>query len=394
MKFYKSFINIFTILTIISFLLCLFNIISLQQSTETEQNISLTLHLKRLLNVGNRKNISLSNDNNTQDVFEDAVILQQNLINSFETNYDKLYPIPIKSRTISVVFGSWRTGSTFLGDIINAVPGTYYHYEPFDYCGVEQQETNVKNVEHILKLIKCQYESENARAHIAIDGHWEYNFRMSRYCSDDLIGERLCKNSQFREKFCNIFPRQVMKLVRARISLAEQILNDTDFIARIVLLVRDPRAVYLSRKTLDACNYHPHCHSIEQYCNFLLEDYFDVKSLLTKYSNRIKILRYEILASDPFNETKKLFSFLKLPFTSNVNEFLISHTKHNEGGTYSTYRDSKSTVSHWIRDLNASEIMYVQGFCRKAMNLWGYKLMENNEIGHIVNFNPVENFMI
>ncbi len=33
---------------------------------------------------------------------------------------------PVKALVVT----TWRSGSTFLGDIMNAHPATYYHYEP------------------------------------------------------------------------------------------------------------------------------------------------------------------------------------------------------------------------------------------------------------------------
>lgn len=374
MRYYR----ILVALSSASIFLCLLSTFLTKQqiaSTEKEQSTLLMGHLKLLLR--NESNVEPFNEHN---FLLNAIILQQTLMNSLETgNWDATYlqPIPIRNRTISVVFSSWRTGSTFLGDIINSVAGTYYHYEPFNYRSVEQQETTVENVNHVLKLIKCQYDTESVVQHIEIDAHWHYNKRLYRYC-DGTLGYSLCKKAKFREKFCNIFPRHLMKLVRARISLADAMLNDTDVHVKVVLQVRDPRAVYLSRKSFEGCNYHPHCHSIEQYCNFLVEDHGDIQHLLAQYPNRIRTLRYEDLAEHPFTETKSLFTFLNLPYTQTVTEFLKSHTTTDKGDLYSTFRDSKSTSTHWIKDLNVTEVEYVQGFCRQAMKLWGYKIMEND----------------
>jgi len=38
----------------------------------------------------------------------------------------------------NIVFTSWRSGSTFLGDLLNAHPGTFYHYEPLLPLGIVQ----------------------------------------------------------------------------------------------------------------------------------------------------------------------------------------------------------------------------------------------------------------
>ena len=33
---------------------------------------------------------------------------------------------------------TWRSGSTFLGDVLLAHPATYYHYEPLIHYGIKQ----------------------------------------------------------------------------------------------------------------------------------------------------------------------------------------------------------------------------------------------------------------
>ena len=60
----------------------------------------------------------------------------------------------------SIVLTSWRSGSTFLGEVINAHPATYYHYEPLLDFGIIQvrgsplAEMALKNIE---ALLKCNY---------------------------------------------------------------------------------------------------------------------------------------------------------------------------------------------------------------------------------------------
>ena len=37
-----------------------------------------------------------------------------------------------------LVSTTWRSGSTFLGDILHSHPGTYYHFEPLMHFGIVQ----------------------------------------------------------------------------------------------------------------------------------------------------------------------------------------------------------------------------------------------------------------
>ena len=41
--------------------------------------------------------------------------------------------VPIKLSRQILVATSWRSGSTFLGDLLNHYPGVFYHFEPLHY---------------------------------------------------------------------------------------------------------------------------------------------------------------------------------------------------------------------------------------------------------------------
>ena len=41
--------------------------------------------------------------------------------------------LPVENARNILVATSWRSGSTFLGDLLNHYPGTYYSFEPIHY---------------------------------------------------------------------------------------------------------------------------------------------------------------------------------------------------------------------------------------------------------------------
>lgn len=69
----------------------------------------------------------------------------------------------------SIILTSWRSGSTFLGEVINAHPATYYHYEPLLDFGIIQireepfADMALRNIE---SLLKCNYSNM---------GRWQIN---------------------------------------------------------------------------------------------------------------------------------------------------------------------------------------------------------------------------
>lgn len=60
----------------------------------------------------------------------------------------------------SIILTSWRSGSTFLGDVVNAHPASFYHYEPLLDFGIVQirgpplADEALRNLE---SLLRCDF---------------------------------------------------------------------------------------------------------------------------------------------------------------------------------------------------------------------------------------------
>lgn len=128
----------------------------------------------------------------------------------------------------NIIITTWRSGSTFLGDVINAVPGNYYHYEPLLNYGIVQirgppyADSALRNLK---RLLMCDYtEMHNylmyGRSHVNLFTH---NTRLWHQCE---LYPQYCWNSTFLSEFCRLFPFQSMKVVRLRLRLAEELLKD------------------------------------------------------------------------------------------------------------------------------------------------------------------------
>ena len=60
----------------------------------------------------------------------------------------------------SVILTSWRSGSTFLGDVLNAHPANFYHYEPLLDFGIVQVRgppMSIEALENLDALFNCNY---------------------------------------------------------------------------------------------------------------------------------------------------------------------------------------------------------------------------------------------
>lgn len=128
----------------------------------------------------------------------------------------------------SIIITTWRSGSTFLGDILNSMPGNYYHYEPlldFDIVQIRGPPNDRIAIHNLRNLLKCDYtEMENylefGKTHNYLFSH---NTRLWRHCR---LFPNFCYDPKFLGPFCQLFPMQSMKVVRLRASLVTPLLED------------------------------------------------------------------------------------------------------------------------------------------------------------------------
>ena len=128
----------------------------------------------------------------------------------------------------SIIITSWRMGSTFLGDILNALPGNYYHYEPllnYEIMQIRGAPHAKQAVRTLKKLLKCNYTElydylEFGQSHNYLFTH---NTRLWNQCQ---LFPSFCYQPKFLMPFCKLFPLQSMKVVRLRMSIAASLLED------------------------------------------------------------------------------------------------------------------------------------------------------------------------
>nr|XP_023019603.1 uncharacterized protein LOC111508365 [Leptinotarsa decemlineata] len=273
---------------------------------------------------------------------QDVISMQRNLLLSELHDYQFPEGDNLEDYTLftggqpvrTIIITTWRSGSTFLGDIINSLPGNYYHYEPLLEYGIMQirgsphAETALQTLR---RLLNCDYTSlysylEYGMSHVYLFTH---NTRLWNQCE---MYPQYCWNYTFLNEMCRLFPFQSMKTVRLRLWLAESLLEDEE------------------------------------------------------------ALRYEDLSLNPEEIVEDLFDFLGLYFHRDVKRFIDSHTRINVGGVSSTFRDSKNAPFHWRMDLNYTEVQYIEENCDEAMKLWGYVRSKN--ASSMREFNPLTDYDI
>lgn len=391
-----EFVEIITLTVICVYLFHVIAYIPLDKEISTAYNNSITTTIN-ILNDQRGKIVVEMQSLECEKGFENFTILTP------ETNGN-----PFRN----IIVTTWRSGSTFLGAILNSMPGNYHHFEPLVNYGitvVRGPPYDEQAIYQLKQLLHCNYSNLNEYVNFGAKHKfvYSYNTRLWNYCylhpghpnktrmiqrqPDD---PRFCSNANFLSSFCRLFPLQSMKILRLRLALAEQLLEDPTLNVRIVFLVRDPRAMMSSRKQCSWCSGNPDCEHTATVCGDLVFDYYTAKKFQTKYPHRFKVVRYEELSLQPFKLTEEILKFYGLPFDQMVVKYLESHTKQNIGNIYSTFRDSSSTPFRWMYNLTYKEIDEIQSNCSNAMELWGYKKMEEEDVNCVEEFNPLLELML
>ena len=289
-----------------------------------------------------------------------------------------------KNRPIqSMIVTTWRSGSTFLGKVLNSHPVYNYHYEPLHQFGIAQVRSGPiahEAVSSLTQLLTCNY--------TGMEGYMKYNMRKNyqfienkRMWSHCLAGGKAntksyCWNVQFAAQYCKLFPFQSIKTVRMRLNLTESLVADERMNVKIVLLVRDPRGTMVSRRATPWCRGHPDCEDPSRLCKDLEDDFHSFKKLRKMYPSRYKVIRYEDFSLNPEQYSKDVMHFYGVPLHDDVGKYLASHTAKTDKIPFM-----------WRQHLNTTEVQTIQESCKPALSLWGYNLYQEGE--NITTFEPV-----
>ncbi|TRY63959.1 hypothetical protein TCAL_08236 [Tigriopus californicus] len=306
--------------------------------------------------------------------------------------------IPSENARQILIATTWRSGSSFTGDIIRTFPGTFYSFEPLHYT--YRKETNLENHEPAISLLKslfkCKYDSNALEYfhHASLEGKQflvDDNTRVWQVCRKLLPNKAACFMPEFYQAVCPLFPIQLIKTVRLRVEYAAKLLADPELVnLKVIVLIRDPRGTMNSRSNSRWC-FRDECSNVTRTCQDLDRDITWAYTLRDRYPGRIYLVRYEDLSLNPYERVKNILQFLELPQNSGVNNFIKTHTETDQNPTVSqntkqgtgifvdpsgTYRNSKTTAFAWRHQMDLEKIHRIQEMCAIPMEKGGYKLID------------------
>jgi hypothetical protein len=282
---------------------------------------------------------------------------------------------PISKKIL--VATTWRSGSTFLGDIIKSIPGVFYSFEPLLYF----DHPLGSKTELIQSLFHCRFSHDYLQSTNGLTGlpnDMQRNKRVWDECS--YYNRTLCHDPEFVGNLCSNFPIHLIKTVRLRVKELSALIENDPLITKewkIIHLIRDPRGIMASRAGLGWCQVNPACNNVSRLCAELEDDVKLTEGLVKRYPNRHYLLKFEDLTSNVEMETDKLFRFLEMPVTVSTKAFLDSHTKSNDQKMkedfldfeHSTIRKSDAVANEWKTKMTKKYIDNITEICEPVLKM-------------------------
>ncbi|XP_043937410.1 carbohydrate sulfotransferase 5-like [Protopterus annectens] len=327
------------------------------------------------------------------------------------------------SKVHILIVSSWRSGSSFLGQVFSQHPDVFYLMEPVWHLWMNMKRSNAKVLQMaardlIRSVFQCDmsvydaYLPEKPKASDLFMWHVSRALCSPPVCDlferTQIIKEddckTLCKRSQFNKvaEACHTYSHIALKEVRLfDLKSIYPLVHDSSLNLKIIHLVRDPRAVFRSRhessgilsidtdiilngygKTDEEVEY----KAMKEICNSYVNIYKDAtNSSLNVFKNCYMLVRYEDLVRDPLEKVKEMYRFAQLDFPPNFEEWIYAITHGKDFGKNgmafkTTSRNALNVSQAWRNSLSFQAVSKVQDNCKEAMSVFGYKPVKSDRV--------------
>ncbi|XP_073516045.1 carbohydrate sulfotransferase 4-like [Phyllobates terribilis] len=323
-----------------------------------------------------------------------------------------------------LILSTWRSGSSFTGQIFSQHPDVFYLMEPAWHVWTSLPGQKVKVLKMAVRdLVRSSFLCDMSVFDAYMPGkrykstlfQWETSRALCSppacklFQRTDIISQvncrTLCKNYPFDaiENSCKTYNHIVVKEVRFfDLQSLYPLLEDPSLNLKILHLVRDPRAVFQSRDKASSdlspdnniifrgIEKNKSMYKTEDIPYKLIEEIY--KSQVDIYlsaingshsalDSRYMMVRYEDIIQDPIEKTRQMYLFGTLNFTPKLRSWIhnITHGKGRGSKFVINPRDADKVSNAWRHILKFETVQKIQSVCSKAMETFGYKLLKSKE---------------
>ncbi|XP_069490925.1 carbohydrate sulfotransferase 5-like [Ambystoma mexicanum] len=324
-------------------------------------------------------------------------------------------PLTPKAKTHLLIISTWRSGSSFLGQLFNHSPDVFYLLEPtravwFSMAEKSPYFLHTPVRELVRSIFRCDmqaflpYMPKGKFISELFGWHESRALCSPKTCSSmppsDIIDRpecnRTCRQVPFEkmEEACKAHSHVVVKEVRfLDLEALYPLLRDPHLNLKIIHLVRDPRAIVSSRESFlelevddaiisNAQKATPNISVVmQEICGAQQRMYQtalrDPPPLL---KDRYIMVRYEDLVKDPLGHLRTWYKYIGLSMPSKLQSWIYNIT-HGSGpkdkGFMPFTGDSLKIAQHWRDRLEFKKVQRLQDVCKQEMAMFGYRLVEN-----------------
>ncbi|XP_043838881.1 carbohydrate sulfotransferase 4-like [Dromiciops gliroides] len=329
------------------------------------------------------------------------------------SHHPHLAPKPAHMHVL--VLSSWRSGSSFVGQLFSQHPDVFYLMEPAWHVWTTLSSANAGQLQMAVRdlvrsVFLCDmtvfdaYMAQGPRKQSRIF-QWETSRALCSppacqfFNRESIIPQTDCKILCGKQPFtvveeaCKSYSHVVLKEVRFfNLKTLHPLLTDPSLNLHIIHLVRDPRAVFRSRQhTEQELMEDSHIvlgnqwdritredqpyHLMKTICQSQEEIYKAAQVLPDSLRERYRLIRYEDLVKDPLTQTSNLYEFAGLPFLPQLQTWVhnITQGKGMGGHAFQTNsRNAQDVAQAWRRSLPHDKVIRIQKVCKDTMKLLGY----------------------
>uniref|UniRef100_A0A8C6PTC7 Carbohydrate sulfotransferase 6 n=1 Tax=Nothobranchius furzeri TaxID=105023 RepID=A0A8C6PTC7_NOTFU len=323
---------------------------------------------------------------------------------------------PPQRKVHVLLLSSWRSGSSFLGQVFSQHPSVFYLMEPAWHVWTRAERPRARLLRMAVRdclwsLYQCDfsvmdaYLPENPRVSSLFMWTESQALCSPPACSITANNETQCLQKcdaaglQTAEKACSSYSHVVIKETRLfELESLFPLLQDPTLDLRIIHLVRDPRAVLRSReesaaylefddavvlgqKKVDQVQYEVMKEICQSHIRISETAFLNPPSFL---GGRYKLVRYEDVVRNPIKEASDLYDFVGLEMTEKVGEWIYRKTRGRRKGTWKDAfqiisRDATQVSEAWGTMLPHSKVSLIQEVCKEAMWLLGYRKVDSEK---------------
>ncbi|KAL1247982.1 hypothetical protein QQF64_023358, partial [Cirrhinus molitorella] len=321
-----------------------------------------------------------------------------------------------------LLLSSWRSGSSFLGQVFNQHPDVFYLMEPGWHVWTSIHQAGSRSLRMAVRdLIRSVFQCDMS----VMDAYMPQQRNVSKIfmwshsralCSppacfltprNEISKEQECKKKcdtqglNLAEAACRSYSHVVLKEVRFfELESLYPLLRDPSLDLRIIHLVRDPRAVFRSRErsakalardstiVLEQANV-PEKNKPYQVLQEICRSHVRIYETATLkppdfLRGRYKMIRYEDLVRNTLEEIEAMYNFVGLETTEHLQEWIyrITHGKGkgtNKDAFDTTSRNAEDVSLAWRTTLPFEKVQRIQEACKGAMTLLGYKTVDSEK---------------